>query len=92
MGLCPSSPSPIIFAPNVYLSTTKEFTGKGIVFRLIGAVRKPGVLEKRGVNWVWRELSFKQLRTEYGVTTLTPEMLQPRLMAWLLQQQSQRAA
>ncbi len=84
LGLLPY-PSSAIFGRNSYLSTIKELTGKGIVFRVIKDVRKPGILEKKGENWVWKELTFPQLRADYGVTFLTAEMLQPELRILLSQ-------
>ncbi|KJA16174.1 hypothetical protein HYPSUDRAFT_47598 [Hypholoma sublateritium FD-334 SS-4] len=87
LGLLPY-PSPTLFGRDSYLSTIKELTGKGIVFRLIKDVRKPGVLEKKGENWVWKELTFPQLRVEYGVNSLTAIMLQPELSILLSQMRS----
>lgn len=87
LGLLPY-PSLAIFDHDSHLLTIKELTGKGIVFRLIKDVRKPGILEKKGENWVWKELTFPQLRADYGVTSLTAEMLQPELRILLSQRRS----
>lgn len=67
LGVAKPYPVPKLFDRDHYLSTAKAFTGKGIVFRLIKDVRKQGVLEKSGENWVWKEKTPQALKDDYGV-------------------------
>ncbi|KAF9479973.1 hypothetical protein BDN70DRAFT_932090 [Pholiota conissans] len=67
LALSKPYPAPKLFDRDHYMSTVKEFTGKGIVFRLIKNVRKQGVMEKSGENWVFREKTQQELRECSGV-------------------------
>ena len=67
LALSKPYPAPKLFDRDHFMSTVKEFTGKGIVFLLIKNVRKQGVMERSGENWVFREKTQQELRERYGV-------------------------
>lgn len=68
-----------LFAPDTFLATAKRLTSKGVVFRVVKDVRKPGVLNKKEDKWVWKEKTFSELNWDYGITGLTPIMLHPEI-------------